>query len=352
MTHLLTRSKLARLVRFTHHRPKCSLKTTIPCSQTFTFRQFSKETDANSGRTKSPEPEHRRVELPKELSKDVIVLSCESTAKGGVCDVYVFGTNHISEESSKQAEAIVKFLKPEIVFLELCRSGRNVLFREKIKVLTSKDVWELLKKKRNIFSVLYYWDCAKKYNELDLNPGAEFRSAYREAIKYGGKVVLGDRPIQITIKRTWRKLPLWHVIKYLFSPSYGSKTSFSSSDDVKRWLKECSERDLLTWRQIRSEKLPTVMETIVHERDQYMCYELLKVASESRTIVAVVGRDHLQGMQKNWKQPINIRDLITIPPPKPLTSVMRIIASVGVVLTGIAIIPYCVGVLYPFVCGK
>ncbi|XP_073226078.1 uncharacterized protein [Cicer arietinum] len=305
MTHLLTRSKLARLVRFTHHRPKCSLKTTIPCSQTFTFRQFSKETDANSGRTKSPEPEHRRVELPKELSKDVIVLSCESTAKGGVCDVYVLGTIHISEESSKQAEAIVKFLKPEIVFLELCRSRQNVLFREKIKVPTSEEVRELLKKKHNIFSVLHYWAFAKMCSELDLYPGAEFRSAYREAIKYGGKVVLGDRRIEITLKRTWRKLPLWHIIKFLFSsPNYVSMPSFSSSDEIKRWLKECSEHDILTRRQIMSEKLPTVMETIVHERDQYMCYQLLKVASESRTVVAVVGRGHLQGMQKNWKQPI------------------------------------------------
>ncbi|MCI17574.1 traB domain-containing protein-like, partial [Trifolium medium] len=42
-------------------------------------------------------PERRRVELPKELSKDVIVLSCDSTAKGGVCDIYVVGTNHMSK---------------------------------------------------------------------------------------------------------------------------------------------------------------------------------------------------------------------------------------------------------------
>lgn len=28
-------------------------------------------------------------------------------------------------------------------------------------------------------------------------PGAEFRVAYEEATKYGGKVILGDRPIQV-----------------------------------------------------------------------------------------------------------------------------------------------------------
>jgi len=85
--------------------------------------------------------------------------------------------------------------------------------------------------------------------------------AYEEAIKYGGKVILGDRPVQvimiclsvvskqsfnnvmhfmsvysfksvpqssvyslilyfskqITLKRTWAKMPLWHKVKFLYS---------------------------------------------------------------------------------------------------------------------------------------
>lgn len=32
-------------------------------------------------------------------------------------------------------------------------------------------------------------------------PGAEFRVAYDEAMKYGGKVVLGDRPVQVKFIR-------------------------------------------------------------------------------------------------------------------------------------------------------
>lgn len=37
---------------------------------------------------------------------------------------------------------------------------------------------------------------------------------------------------------------------------------------------------------------------------RYMSSTLLKVASESRSVVAVVGKGHLQGMKKNWKQPV------------------------------------------------
>lgn len=39
--------------------------------------------------------EQRRV-LPDELSRSVTVLSCESSANGRVCDVYVVGTAHVS----------------------------------------------------------------------------------------------------------------------------------------------------------------------------------------------------------------------------------------------------------------
>lgn len=29
-------------------------------------------------------------------------------------------------------------------------------------------------------------------------PGAEFRVAFEEAMSYGGKVILGDRPVQVS----------------------------------------------------------------------------------------------------------------------------------------------------------
>lgn len=41
--------------------------------------------------------EDERKELPEELSRSVLKLSCESTAaEGGICDVYLVGTAHVS----------------------------------------------------------------------------------------------------------------------------------------------------------------------------------------------------------------------------------------------------------------
>ncbi|GAU47993.1 hypothetical protein TSUD_272390 [Trifolium subterraneum] len=346
MTHLFTRTQLARLAPFIHR-----TKTTISHPITVTLPQFSTVTDLKFRRTHSPAmdaqppPEsnttavegaggggedfiqvhdlkmenlsdsmvridhpsdavdaassppddpmvvdRRPVALPVELSRNVVMLSCESSAVGGVCDVYLVGTAHVSEESSKEVQAIVNLLKPEVA------------------------------------------------SQLEVFPGSEFRVAYEEAVKYGGRVILGDRPVQITLKRTWSKMPLWHKTKLVYSLLFQA-VFLPSTDDLNNMLKQMGDNDVLTLViQEMSKEYPTLMETLVHERDQYMSSTLLKVASESRSVVAVVGKGHLQGIKKNWKQPVVMQDLLTLPSAKPAISAMRVLTSVGVGVAGVAII--------------
>lgn len=37
----------------------------------------------------------------------------------------------------------------------------------------------------------------KVASQLEVLPGAEFRVAFEEAMSYGGRVILGDRPVQV-----------------------------------------------------------------------------------------------------------------------------------------------------------
>nr|KYP35487.1 TraB domain-containing protein [Cajanus cajan] len=188
----------------------------------------------------STDSDRRPLTLPEELSRNVVVLSCESAAEGGVCDVYLVGTAHVSEESSREVQAIVNFLKPQVVFLELCSSRVAVLTLQNLKIASKLEVF----------------------------PGSEFRVAYEEAIKYGGRVILGDRPVQITLRRTWSKMPLWHKTKLLYSLFFQA-VFLPSSDDLNKMLKEMDDSDMLTLViQEMSKEFPTLMETLVHERDQ------------------------------------------------------------------------------------
>ncbi|KAK4789443.1 hypothetical protein SAY86_016747 [Trapa natans] len=121
--------------------------------------------------------------LPEELFRNVAVLSCESSAEGGRCDVYLVGTAHVSQESCRIVQSVISCLKPEVVFLEICSQRVAVLSPQNLKVPTFAEMVEMLKKKHNLFGILYSWFLAKV--------------AYEEAMKYGGKVVLGDRPVQV-----------------------------------------------------------------------------------------------------------------------------------------------------------
>lgn len=96
MAHLVTRSQLARVTHFLL-RSTPSLTTTLHRgSRTTTFAQCSTAT-ADSSRRAQAEFDRSPPMLPVELARNVIVLSCESSAEGGVCDVYVLGTCHVSE---------------------------------------------------------------------------------------------------------------------------------------------------------------------------------------------------------------------------------------------------------------
>ncbi|XP_057453091.1 uncharacterized protein LOC130744950 [Lotus japonicus] len=309
MAHLVTRSQLARVTRFLLR----STPSLHRGSRTTTFAQCSTAT-ADSSRRAQAEFDRSPPMLPVELSRNVLFLSCESSAEGGVCDVYVLGTCHVSEA----------------VFLELCWRRRGALTRKTLKVPTERDIIAALKNKHNIFEVLLGWLYAKIGSELGVIPGSEFRVAYEEANKYGGRVALGDRPIQITLKRTWSKMPLLHKTKLLcyclFPPFLKLSGNFDDLIKIGKMLKHSdrvninellNDNELINHCiQILSKEFPTAIETIVDERDQYMSSRLLKFASQRRSVVAVVGKGHLEGIRKYWKQPV-AEDLLTVPSSKP-----------------------------------
>ncbi|XP_010908929.1 uncharacterized protein [Elaeis guineensis] len=283
---------------------------------------------------------HRGEErvLLEELSKGVVVLKCETSAEGGTCDVYVVGTAHVSQESCKEVQAIINYLKPQVVFLELCSSRVAILTPQNLNVPTASDMIDMWKKKKmNAFGILYSWFLAKVADKLEVFPGSEFRVAFEEAMSYGAKVILGDRPVHITLRRTWGKMTLWHRIKFLYYILFQA-IFLPSPEDLNKMLKEMDDIDMLTLViQEMSKAFPTMMETLVHERDMYMSSTLLKVAREHSSVVAVVGKGHLSGIKKHWQQPIEVKHLLEVPVNGAAVSWMKILASVGVAATGIAL---------------
>lgn len=69
-----------------------------------------------------------------------------------------------------------------------------------------------------------------------------------------------------------------------------------------------------------------------------MSSSLLRVSRENSSVVAVVGKGHMQGIKKYWEQPISVKDLMEIPTKKPGLQVRTVLASLGVAVAGVAII--------------
>lgn len=45
---------------------------------------------------------------------------------------------------------------------------------------------------------------------------------------------------------------------------------------------------------------------------RYMSSTLLRIASEQSSVVAVVGKGHLQGIKKHWKQPVVVGETLPL----------------------------------------
>ncbi|KAG8086017.1 hypothetical protein GUJ93_ZPchr0010g9021 [Zizania palustris] len=282
--------------------------------------------------------EGERRELPEEFAKGVACLECETSAEGGgTCRVYVVGTAHVSQESCDQVKAVIDYLKPQVVFLELCTNRVAILTPQNLQVPTLNEMIDMWKKKKmNTFGILYSWFLAKVASQLDVLPGAEFRVAFEEAMSYGGKVILGDRPVQITLRRTWGRMSLWHRTKFLYYIVFQS-IFLPSPEELNKMLKDMEDVDMLTLViQEMSKAFPSLMETLLHERDLYMSSQLLKVAREHSSVVAVVGKGHVSGIKKNWQQPIEIQSLLELPVTKQGASKMKILVSIGA-LSGVVI---------------
>ncbi|KAJ4769365.1 TraB family protein [Rhynchospora pubera] len=338
--------------------PKFSIKTTrLPSNRTsrkpFSSVSFfpsllasmdpssaerSHEEESPESRPSSPdqstseEEDFSGVSSVDEIVKGLVHLQCQSSVEEGLCHVYLVGTAHVSQESCKEVKTVIRYLKPQVVFLELCPSRVNILTPQNFEVPTMSEMFDMWKnKKANPFGILYSWFLAKVASKLEVLPGAEFRVAYEEAMSYGARVILGDRPVQITLRRTWNGMSTWHKMKFLYDILFQS-VFLPGPDEIVKMLKEMDDADALTVVvQEMSKAFPTLMETLIVERDMYMSQALWRVAREHSSVVAVVGKGHLSGIKKNWMQPVEVASLLEVPSTNKGIGMFKIFASVGAV---------------------
>lgn len=225
-------------------------------------------------------------------------MPVEKLSLGGK-SVILVGTAHVSENSVQEARDEIKKNRPEAVAVELCQQRFKALKDEKGweqtdigKVITSDRIYLFL------LQILLGNFQRKLGDDLGIKPGAEMMAAIDEAESAGAKIILADRDIRLTLKRAMDEMTFYEKMRLLSSFIGG----FIDGEEIDTELVErLKEKDVLT--ELMEElalKTPSIKRVLVDERDEHIANAIF--ASDAKSIVAVVGAGHMQGIKKRLEE--------------------------------------------------
>jgi len=235
---------------------------------------------------------------------------------------HIIGTAHISAKSVEEVRRVIEAVRPDAVCVELCKT--------RFEAITDPDRW----RKLDVFKViregktLYLLAnlALSAYqkalgDKLGVQPGAEQREGIEAAKAVGATLVLADREIQATLKRTWANVPFWRkftLLGALFEPAEEVEEL-----SVER-LEAMKDRDTISdmMREF-AQALPEVKRPLIDERDLYLIASVTR--APGRRVVAVVGAGHVEGMVAHLgdADAVDLEALSVIPPPSRLSRALQ-----------------------------
>lgn len=227
-------------------------------------------------------------------------------------DIHIVGTAHISQKSVLEVQRVIEAVRPDVVCVELDQTRYEALIDE--TRWRKLDVFQIIREKKVLFLMtsLALTAYQRKLGEkLGVKPGAELLAAVRAAEAVGARVVLADRDIQATLKRTWRSLSFWNKLQL----SSGLVAApFEMDELTEEKVEELKDRDTIS--EVLHELarlMPDIKRPLIDERDLYLM-SIVREAPGER-IVAVVGAGHVEGMLAHLHEPVDREKLCEIPPP-------------------------------------
>ncbi|MCW8957580.1 MAG: TraB/GumN family protein, partial [Gammaproteobacteria bacterium] len=219
------------------------------------------------------------------------------TVRRGEVEFTLLGTAHVSRAS---AEAVTRELDQghyDAVAVELCPHRHAAL--------TSPDVWgeaDLFRLIREGKAGMLAASLAlgayqqRLAEQFGIEPGAEMRAAIERALAHRIPVLLVDRDIGITLKRTYANASRGQRLA-LLGGLLGSVLSREkvTEEEVER----LKEGDILETAFAEfAERATTLQRTLIDERDRFMAARLCQESEGTgyKRVLVVVGAGHLKGL--------------------------------------------------------
>lgn len=201
----------------------------------------------------------------------------------------LIGTGHVFQIEDTIRDAILA-LRPAVVFVELDRGRLSALLHRRRTGEAPPVRGSFVQRKLAMFQE----QVAKRYGG---EVGGEMVAAVEAAGMVGARVLLIDRPAQVTVQRalkelTWREKgrALGLVIGGGFRALVPSKRP-DIDDEVRKY-----QADSLASLAELQGRFPTVHRVVIHERDLLMADRIRKIMEDAPSGLAVVGDGHIPGM--------------------------------------------------------
>ena len=231
--------------------------------------------------------------------------------KVGEKDVYLVGTAHISKESVEDVRATVAQVRPESICIELCKSRHQAMTQA--DNWRKMDIFKIIRQKKAVFLLAqlilssFYRRLGEK---LGVQPGAEMLEGIHLAEQTGATLVLADRDIDVTLKRVWGYLGFWTKLKLAMQLMMSILFSEKIDLDMIEQLKQQDQLEAIMAE--FAQRFPEIKRRLIDERDTFLAQKIR--TAPGKTIVAVVGAGHVEGIQRQIHQDQSLDELMKLPP--------------------------------------
>ncbi len=235
-------------------------------------------------------------------------------------EIFLVGTAHVSQKSVDEVERVIRAEHPDTVCVELDQTRYDALVDD--SQWQKLDLFQVMREKKVLFLVTSLALAAyqrKMGEKLGVRPGAELLAAVRTAEEVGAEVVLADRNIQATLKRTWRNVSFWSRLKLIGSLL---AAPFAAEEITEEQIEELKDRDTISeMLDELARVMPQVKEPLIDERDRFLMSRIRE--APGKRIVAVVGAGHVKGMLSHIDEEVDRDALSEIPPPAPYAGLWK-----------------------------
>jgi len=254
------------------------------------------------------------------LGQSVALPESVEHVRVGEKDVYLVGTAHVSKQSVDDVRLAVEALTPDTICVELCPSRHQTMLNP--EAWRKMDIMRVIRQKKTPFLLaqLVLSSFYRKLGQhLGIQPGADMIEGVRQAERIGATLVLADREVEITLKRTWRNLGFVEKFKLLNQLLMGLIFANKVDDDLVETLKRKDQMDILM--DAFADSFPEVKRRLIDERDVYLAQKIRQAPGAK--VMAVVGAGHIQGIKEHIQEDIPLAPLMQIPPKSGVGTAMK-----------------------------